>query len=128
MRTIRITAIFLLVALLASLAPVASAAETVALRVVTVKTSDPAAYARELEAGRAIFKRLGSQVIIRSWRARFAGEGAGLVVVSLEFPSLVALATDDAKIAADPEAQAWLKGLDKVRTVVSDSIYQEVKP
>jgi len=56
----------------------------------------------------------------------FAGDEAGTVVVSIEYPSLSALAADDEKMRTNAEIAAWLKGLDKVRKVVSDSIYREL--
>jgi hypothetical protein len=28
----------------------------------------------------------------------------------------------------DPELSAWLKGLDEIRKIVSDSLYDELKP
>lgn len=103
------------------------AAEPVVLRVVVVKTDNPEGYVKEIERGKAIMKRLGSSGMIRVWRARFAGDNAGAVVASVEYPNLAVLAKDDALIA-DPEFQAWVKGLDKIRTIVSDSLYQELKP
>ncbi|HEX9670306.1 MAG TPA: hypothetical protein VGC93_12600 [Thermoanaerobaculia bacterium] len=103
------------------------AAEPTVLRVVTVQAADPGAYAKEIERGRAIMKRLGSPAQIRVWRARYAGDQAGAIVVSVEYPNLAAVAADDAKLGADAEFQSWLQGLDKVRKVVSDSLYMEVE-
>jgi hypothetical protein len=105
-----------------------SAADRVTLRVVGVKTDNPDAYVKEIAKGQAILKRLGTNTQIRVWRARFAGENAGAIAVAIEYPSLSAMAKDDAMTTADAEYQAWLKGLDKFRTVVSDSIYEELKP
>lgn len=104
------------------------AADPTVLRIVAVETRDAEAYLREIEKGRAHLKRLGSPGTIRVWRARFAGAQTGTVVVSIEYPSIAALASDDEKGASDAEFQAWLKGLDKVRKVVSDSLYQELGP
>lgn len=103
-------------------------AEATVLRVVVVETRDADAYVKEIERGRAILKRLDSSGVIRVWRARFAGPDAGNVVVSLEYPNMAAFARDDSKAAADSEYQAWLKGLDKLRKIVSDSLYSELKP
>jgi hypothetical protein len=103
-------------------------ADSVVLRVVVVKTDNVEGYVKELEKGKAVLKRLESSGVIRAWRAKFAGENAGSVVVSVEYPSMAAFAKDDAKIAADAEYQAWLKGLDKFRKIVSDSLYSELKP
>jgi hypothetical protein len=98
------------------------------LRVVTVETDQISTYVKELERVKVILKRLGSSAVLRVWRAHFAGPNAGSVVVSLEYPSMVVLAQDEAKAYADPEYNAWLGGLAKVRKVVSDSVYDEMKP
>ena len=37
-----------------------------------------------------------------------------------------ALAKDDGMLRSDPELRAWTQGLDKLRKVVSDSIYEEM--
>ena len=117
------------IALLLLLAPpLILGAEATVLRVVVVATDGVDAYVKEIERGKAMLKRLESPATIRVFRARFAGSEAGTVVVSVEFPSLTALAASDAKAAADTEYQTWLKGLDKIRKVVSDSLYDELKP
>lgn len=103
-------------------------AEATVLRVVVLETSDADAYVKQIERGKAILKRLDSSAVLRVWRARFAGPDAGNVIVSIEYPSIAAFAKDDSKSAADSEYQAWLKGLDKLRKVVSDSLYGELKP
>jgi hypothetical protein len=95
------------------------------LRVVVVKTENPAAYAQEIEKGRQIMKGLCIAATIRVWQARFAGPDAGAVVASIEYPSMTALAEADAKLNASSDYQAWIKNLDKVRKIVSDSIYTE---
>ena len=123
---LRLAALFVVVTLLLSVAPLLAAEPTV-LRVVVVQAEDAAAYVKEIDRGRAIMKRLGSPAEIRVWRARFAGEDAGAIVVSLLYPNLTALAADDAKMGADAEFQSWLQGLAKVRKVVSDSLYTEME-
>lgn len=95
------------------------------LRVVVVKTDSPAAYAQEIEKGRQIMKGLGVQQLTRVWQARFAGPEAGAVVVSIEYPSMDAFADAYKKTSASSDYQNWLKDLDKVRKIVSDSIYTE---
>jgi hypothetical protein len=104
------------------------AAEPVALRVVFVEVTDADAYVKEIERGKALMKRMESPGTIRVWKARFAGREAGSVAVAIEFPNMTELAKAEARLAADPEWMAWLKGLDKVRKVVSDSVYYELKP
>jgi ABC-type sugar transport system substrate-binding protein len=121
-------ALFLLVvfALVLSMASAASAQKTTILRVVIVKTDNAAAYAQALEKGKEIMKRLDVSYQVRVWQATFAGPNAGTVVAAIEYPSLAALADAQAKLAADKEGQAWMKELDKIRTIVSDSIYREL--
>lgn len=109
----------------ASLSSPAFAQKATVLRVVTVKTDDPAAYAQEIEKGRQIMKSLGVQAQTRVWQARFAGPETGAVVVSIEYPSMAAFADAVAKTNASSEYKTWLKGLDKVRKIVSDSLYSE---
>jgi hypothetical protein len=95
------------------------------LRVVVVKTDNPAAYAQEIEKGRQLMKSLGAQQITRVWQARFAGPEAGAVVVSIEYPNMDAFADAYKKTSASSDYQNWLKELDKVRKIVSDSLYTE---
>jgi hypothetical protein len=122
-------------ALLLGLAPIVSlllaaplaAADRVVLRVLVVKTDNPDAYVKEIDRGRELLKKLGTTQTIRVWRARFAGEHAGSIVVSVEYPSMASMAKDEAAIEANPEYIAWYKSLDKLRTVVSDSLYTEMR-
>lgn len=104
------------------------AAQAVTLRVVKVESPDVTAYAKAIEQGQQLFKSKGSQVTLRVWKARFAGGEAGTVVVTAEYPSLEALAKDDALMKSDAALRSWLAGLDRVRKIVSDSIYEEQKP
>jgi len=50
-----------------------------------------------------------------------------VVVVAIEYPSMIVLAPEEAKALADPEYSAWLKGLGKLRKIVSDSTYDELQ-
>lgn len=120
MRSIR------LAALVVSVLLVGAAAEAAILRVVVVEPSDTAAYLKAVEQGKALFKSKGNPGIIRAWRARFAGQDAGAVVVSVEYANLETLAKEEARLQTDPEMRAWLQSLDKLRKVVSDSIYEEM--
>ena len=121
-------AVFLLVvvALVLSMASAASAQKATVLRVLIVKSDNIAAYLEELNKGKEIMKRLGVPFNYRVWQATFAGPDAGSFAVGIEYPSLAALADAQAKITADSEGAAWLKGLSKVRTIVSDSLYREL--
>lgn len=115
-----------LIALLAMLVFASSAHATV-LRVIVVESSDVAAYTKELEKIRAGIARIGGKEVLRFWRARFAGQNAGQLVVSVEYPDLAYFAAEDAKMRADAELAAMLKDLDRIRKIVSDSLYDEVK-
>jgi hypothetical protein len=114
--------------LAAVLALAAVASEAAVSRVVVVQATDAAGYVKSIEQGKALLKAKGGTGSIRVWRARWAGNNAGAVVVTIEYPSLEALAKDDAKMASDPELKAWIQGLDKFRKIVSDSIYEEMTP
>jgi len=103
----------------------ACAQKATVVRVVVVKTDNPAAYAQEIEKGRQIMKGLGVQATTRVFQARFAGPEAGAVVVSIEYPSMDAFADAYKKTSASSDYQNWLKDLDKVRKIVSDSLYTE---
>ena len=99
------------------------------LRVIVVQSDNPSAYVKEvLETGLAHQKRVQSTGNLRVWRAKYTGRDAGSIVVAIEYPSLAALAEDDKKVAADPAFSAWVRGLDKIRKIVSDSLYSESKP
>jgi len=104
------------------------AADQVVLRVVVVETDNVSGYVKEIEKGKALLKRLESPAILRVWQARFAGRDTGSVVASAEWPSMAAFAKDEAKTSADAEYQAWIKGVAKMRKIVSDSLYSELKP
>jgi hypothetical protein len=127
MRT-RFVLLCLVPAILAGSAPALRAADTPVQRVIVVQTDDVEGYLKELENARAITKRLQGSGVIRAWRARFAGLDAGAIVVSIEYPSLMAMARDDGKAQADPEERAFLARLAKMRKIVSDSLYDELKP
>jgi len=104
-------------------------ANATTMRVVVVETSDIAAYSKAVVTdGQALLKKKGSQGQIRMWVATFAGPNAGSVIVSVEYPNLEALAKDTALMRSDADLRAWLEGLGKIRKIVSDSIYEEIKP
>jgi hypothetical protein len=96
------------------------------LRVIVVKSDNVGAYVQELEKGRAMLKKLGVNVTLRIWKATYAGPETGTVVVSQEYASFAAFAEAQTKSTADPQFSAWVAGLDKLRTIVSDSLYREL--
>jgi hypothetical protein len=90
-----------------------------------VKTDDPAAYAQELEKGKQLKKSLGIQAQTRIWQAKFAGTETGTLLATIEYPNMAAFADAVAKTNASSDYQNWIKGLDKIRKFVSDSLYTE---
>jgi len=95
-------------------------------RIVVVETEDVAAYVAQIEKGRELLKKAGGSGKIRIWQASFAGPNTGNLVVAVEFENLQALAADNAKMSEDADVQAWLKELSAIRTIVSDSVYNEL--
>ena len=97
------------------------------LRVVTVATEDADAYIVQLRKGKKMMMGIDSMMQMRAWRGTFAGEAAGSIIVSLEYPgSLSAFAAAWEKTLADKDMSAWLNGLSGLRELVSDSLYQEI--
>ena len=96
------------------------------MRVVVIETDDPAGYVAEVNKGKELLKRINSTGNVRILHATFAGEGAGTIVVVVEYESLSAMAADSEMIAANEEYAAWLAGLDDIRKITSDSIYSEL--
>src|SRR3954465_5016169 len=74
------------------------AEETTVMRIVVVHADNPDAYLQEMQTGLAHMKRLESAGTLRVWKTKFAGADAGNIVVTVEFPSLAALAKDDDKL------------------------------
>jgi len=118
--------VFVVLTLILGISSVALAQKTTVLRVVEIKTDNVAAYLQALEQNKQIMKKLGLTPQIRVWQATYAGPNAGSIIVSVEYSSMAAFADADAKTRADKDYQAWLKGMDKIRTVVSDSLYGEL--
>ena len=122
----KIASFMVAAALALAMSGAAFAASTMWARVITVKTDNLSAYMAELDKGRAMLKRLGVSVQLRVWRAQYAGPQAGTLTITQEYPSWAAFADGQAKTMADPEFAKWLAGLDKVRTITSDSLYREL--
>ena len=74
-RNMAAAAVILLLVCAASSA--AFAQKATVLRVVVVKTDDPAAYAQEIEKGRQVMKSLGVQGQTRVWQAQVRRSGSG---------------------------------------------------
>jgi hypothetical protein len=109
-----------------SLSITAMADEHSTLRVVQVHTDDVGAYVAQLSEGKKLITAADRKFTIRAWQATFAGEAAGAVIVAVEYPGSFgefAMAWD--KLVADPAVGNWLGGLSGLRTIVSDSLYNE---
>ena len=119
-----ITVMFLCMVMSLSLTAVADDHST--LRVVRVQTDDVGAYVAQLSEGKKLIKAVDDKFTIRSWQATFAGEATGAVIVGIEYPgSFGEFAMAWEKLVADPTVGAWLGGLSGLRTIVSDSLYNE---
>ena len=76
---------------------------------------------------RAIFKRLGIDATRRYYQATLAGASTGSLVLAIEYPSLVAYATAQQKLAGDDEWQAYVEKLTgQDISIESNSIWVEV--
>ncbi|NCF73820.1 MAG: hypothetical protein GWP67_09990 [Gammaproteobacteria bacterium] len=96
------------------------------LRVVVVQTDDIGAYVAQLSKGKKLIQAIDSKFTVRVWQATFAGEATGAVIVGVEYPgSFGDFAMAWEKMTADPAVAAWLGGLSEIRTIVSDSLYNE---
>ena len=75
----------------------------------------------------ALVKKIGSQGTTHYWINTWAGANAGKVVVTVEFPSLLALAQDEEKYRNDPEFQKWqADAMSSGVKVLSQSIVTEL--
>ncbi|MFQ3237433.1 MAG: hypothetical protein ACI9C4_003019 [Paraglaciecola sp.] len=117
----------ILLGLSLTLSSVVFADELSTLRVVMVDTDDAAAYAAQLNQGSQLIKAVVPKMTIRAWRATFAGDSTGTIIVGVEYPGTLAdFATAWEKVQADQSVAKWLAGLAGLRKVVSDSLYSEI--
>jgi hypothetical protein len=116
-----------LLAFITSFSTLSFADDHSTMRVVAVDTTDAKAYIVELRKGKQMMKKIAPNMLMRAWRATFAGEAAGTVIVSLEHPgSLSAFSSAWEKTLADKKMADWLAGLSGLRQLVSDSLYEEI--
>jgi hypothetical protein len=110
-------------------AAVSAAEPAKVLVVVGVRAPDRQAYLARVAAYEAITKRLGLPTA-RVWRAMLAGEAADTLYVVTEYASAAAWAAAQQKLAADPEASAYLREIEAsgARTVVERSLLVEATP
>ena len=109
-----------------SLLPPASAAEKPVLRVIVVQAPDVAAYVREIDVVRALWKKHNVPATLTVYRATYAGTDTGAVVVEARFPSMVALAQGMDAARSEPEIVAEMAKVVRLREVISDSLYEEL--
>jgi len=114
-------------AVVLGLLAMAGGAQAAVMRVVVVQTTDVAAYTKELAQVQAHMTRLGGTATIRAWRARFAGSDTGSIVVSVEYKDMADFVAIDAKMRDDAANVATMKNMDAIRTIISDSLYDELK-
>jgi len=101
-----------------------STAHAALQRVIIVQPTDLATYLKEIETLRGLFKKAGVTVTLKVWRARFAGNEAGTIVVTEEIADLATLAKLDALTASNADVVATLARIGKIRKIVSDSLYE----
>jgi hypothetical protein len=112
--------------LIGLIASMSAAADSSVLRVLVVQAPDVAAYIKEVQSLGALYKKLGQQVTIRAWRATYAGPDTGAIIVSVEVPSLAALAKLNDTVQTNAEVGAEMKKIVGLRHVVSDSLYESL--
>jgi hypothetical protein len=108
----------------------ASAQEAPAVIQVVAIDVDPGeqgAYLERLSKAQAIFKRLGLPTF-RVWLSSLSGPNTGTIVIAVEYSDDVTRAQNGAKLAADPEWQAWIDGMQKwgKSDVTSNSLLVEM--
>jgi hypothetical protein len=105
----------------------ALAADGSTLRVVAVETANPQAYAEEIKKGKAIIAKVDPKFTVRAWQGTFAGDRTGAIAVAVEYPGdFAAFATAWTRLVSDKAVSEWLVGLSAMRTIASDSLYQEI--
>ena len=111
---------------IAATLPTLAANAPTTLRVIVVQTTDVSGYLREVNALAEIYKKAGSPINIRVWRATYAGNDAGAIVVSVEFPNFMALAKSYDLQRSNQDIMAAMKKISGMRKIVSDSLYEQV--
>jgi hypothetical protein len=96
---------------------------------VEVETTDPAAFAREVAAGREIFMRIGVEARLRAWQATYAGSDVHRILLTLEFADGTAFARSETAFSGaigDAEFEAWVARLDDMRKTTYDALHVEL--
>lgn len=127
-RYLLVSALLMLNVFNSGIAIAATTAPILRILVIDAK-GDPGAYAREVRRGRPLLKRLGVEGEIHVWQATYAGKDTGMIIVTFEFRDKASFARSEAafeKASGDPEYDSWVKSLEKVRGVTSDSLFEEL--
>ena len=103
-----ISALLAVLIMTLGVASLATAAQDTVLQIVAVqvKSGKLDDYLEKIAKLQAISDRLQAGGTLRVWQATLAGDGAGTIVVGIEYPSLTAFAENSGKIEADAE---WTK-------------------
>ena len=64
------------------------------------------------------------RLLLRVWRATYAGVDAGSIVVIVEVPNLAGIAKVEDTIRTNPDLAAEMKKINAMRKIVSDSLYE----
>ena len=94
-------------------------------RVVVVDTDDVDGYVAEIEVGKKILEKAGATSTIRVWLATSAGPNTGQIIVAILYEDIMHYAKESKMLEGNKELTAWVKGLDAIRTITSDSLYTE---
>jgi len=95
-------------------------------RVLVVQTADVSAYLHEVTALQELYKKAGSPITLRVWRATFAGNEAGSIIVSVEYANFAALAKGYELQRTNADIAAAMKKIGGMRKIVSDSLFEQV--
>jgi len=95
---------------------------------VAVKPGMMDKYIGKLGMGQAIIDRLKLGGRMRVWHAAVAGPDTGNVAVGVEYPSLAAYVSDQAKLRADADWRKLIDGLDDLRSLGGRWLYREITP
>jgi hypothetical protein len=100
------------------------------VQVIVIDTNgDNDAFLSKAQEAREIFKRLGIDARRRYMQASLAGEESGNIALTIDYPSLKALAEAGEKLSNDAQWQAYVQWIgEKGMSVVSNSVWVDRTP